>query len=366
MRVENVIYIYIYMCISLVIFDVSYMLIKYRNNKKIVSNKKIFYYPIKEEILKLKNGEKASEKHKKYLLKKLKNVKYLLEFNNVLSEIENEDINYVYKYLYEIHVVFIELAIHYRKRPDMERAYFAYLISKHGFCKIMTESPLINTMFFILNEKSVYCRENAMKAIYSFGDEALVIDALKIIDENQRFLHKKLLTDGLLSFNGEHERLSNALWNSFDNFSNNIKISIVDYFRFSKKDFKCELLPYMKDENTFIELKYSIIRYYGSMYYKEAKYYLIDIIKNDKNNWEIVAIATTSIALYKDKDTIDILKSMLCNKNWYVRLNAANSLVKMGISNDDISEILNGDDKYAKEILSYCLGISKNKKGKEG
>lgn len=366
MAVENVIYIYIYMCVSLVIFDIFYMFAKASSNKKISSNKKVFYYPIKEEILKLKKGESVSVKHKKYLFKRLKNIKYLLEFNNALSKLESEEKDYIYKYLYEVHMIFIDLSVYYRKRPDMEKAYFAYLISQHGFCKIMIQSPLINTMFFLLNEKSVYCRENAMKAIYSFCDEVLVVNALKILDKDKRILHKKLITDGLLSFKGDQKKLSNVLWKNFNSFSNNLKISIVDYFRFSKKDFKYELLPYLKDEDTFIELKYSIIRYYGSVYYEDAKYVLLDLIKNNKNNWELIAIATTSIALYKDKDTIEVLKSMLCNKNWHVRLNAANSLVRIGISDNDINEILNGSDNYAKEILLYCLNSLENKNRREG
>lgn len=360
MAIENIIYIYMYMCISLVFFDVSYMIVKARNDRKIQNNKRVFHQPIKEQIVIIQDGGNVSEKHKKYLLKKLKHVSYLSEFTNALDELEGEeDIN---KYLYEIHIVFAELAMYYKERPDMEKAYFAYIISKHNFCKIMVQSPLINVMLEFLKEKSIYCRENAMKAIYSFGDANLLVDAIKILDGRGSSIHKKLLTDGILSFSGNHNELSKILWENFERFSDQIKVVIVDYFRFAKQDFREELFTSIKKEDIFIELKYSIIRYYGSLYYEPAKNILIDFIKNtDISNWEIVAISETAISLYKDSDTIELLKSMLCSRNWYIRLNAAKSLVRIGISQEDIDEIVNGNDKYAKEILIYCLLISESK-----
>ena len=41
--------------------------------------------------------------------------------------------------------------------------------------------------------------------------------------------------------------------------------------------------------------------------------------------------------------------------NWYVRNNAAASLEAQGLSYEEMFRVLGGDDRYAREMLSYRL-----------
>ena len=65
-------------------------------------------------------------------------------------------------------------------------------------------------MYTLLRESSIYCRENAMQALYT-GDCDCIMKALKILDGGESFFHEKLLTDGLLEFTGDHEALGRCI-----------------------------------------------------------------------------------------------------------------------------------------------------------
>lgn len=50
-----------------------------------------------------------------------------------------------------------------------------------------------------------------------------------------------------------------------------------------------------------------------------------------------------------------ILKKETSSKNWYVRHNAAKSLAVLNTDRDALADILQGNDRYAKEMLEYQL-----------
>lgn len=57
-----------------------------------------------------------------------------------------------------------------------------------------------------------------------------------MVDESGRFHHAKLLTDELLTFGGDKQQLTQALWEGFDTFSLSMQVVILDYIRFSGGD----------------------------------------------------------------------------------------------------------------------------------
>jgi hypothetical protein len=55
------------------------------------------------------------------------------------------------------------------------------------------------------------------------------------------------------------------------------------------------------------------------------------------------------------------LKELLCDRNWYVRYNAANSLERLGVRYEEMIDIFEGRDRYAAEMLRYHLDRKKLK-----
>lgn len=67
-------------------------------------------------------------------------------------------------------------------------------------------------------------------------------------------------------------------------------------------------------------------------------------------------MAALSLGNYPGKETISVLKAALSSANWYIRYNAADMLAgHFRVSYLDISDVYNGRDRYAREILSYMM-----------
>lgn len=70
-----------------------------------------------------------------------------------------------------------------------------------------------------------------------------------------------------------------------------------------------------------------------------------------KQRWEYAAIAATALSAYPGERTVEILKEALQSPNWYVRFNAAQSLEAFQLSYWELSDVMEGGDRYAREIL---------------
>ena len=207
-----------------------------------------------------------------------------------------------------------------------------------------------------LQEPSLYCRENALQAIYSTGDCSCVIKALKIIDNSGYFHHSKLLSDGLLDFTGNHSQLAAAIGRSFNDFSTQMKVTLLNYIRFDNPDCREEMMNLLIDEHQDDEIRFACIRYVGKYYYEPAHSILLDFAENtEERRWEYAAIASSALASYPSERTVAVLKQNLYSSNWYIRFNASESLEHLGLSYAELVDVFDGSDRYAREILQYRL-----------
>lgn len=69
-------------------------------------------------------------------------------------------------------------------------------------------------LFGLLDDPSIYCRENAMQAIYTTVNSEYVIKALQKIDKIELFYHGKLISDGLLNFSGRAKVICEGIENA--------------------------------------------------------------------------------------------------------------------------------------------------------
>ena len=76
----------------------------------------------------------------------------------------------------------------------------------------------------------------------------VVVAALKILDKNLSFHHPKLIYDGLLFYKGDKNILRDKLIYNFEDFSIQMKVNILNYFRFGNIKCDKEMLGMLKDE----------------------------------------------------------------------------------------------------------------------
>ncbi len=358
MQVETMIYAYFAICAGMIIFNLLNAVISRRRDRWALHVSRGFEKRIREELGFLETHSAVRSEHKKWLARKLRAIGNLKAFDAALESHYAESPEHVGRYLQAIDGVFVSLSIGYGKKESMELAYLPYMIKKYRILAGRPFHAMIGLLFQLLHDPSIYCRENAMQALYTVGDCSYVIQALKIIDRENKFYHSKLLTDGLLTFEGSREMLGDALWKEWDRFSVSMQIALLNYFRFSSGGYCEPMLRLMNDETCDDELRFCCIRYFGKYRY-EAAYRSLLYYADIRNpvRWEYAAIASSVLSAYPSAESVEVLKANLHHRNWYIRFNSSQSLEKMGLTYLDLIDILEGEDRYASEILRYRFDI---------
>ena len=343
---------------SMIIFNFVYNMILKGSGYRLKKRSKKFKKCISEQMERIQDGKEAETKHFSYLRKKLSKVQNLMAFDKALESVLSKDESAIveYEYMTLMQPVMLYLAGVYKKRENLQSAYFAYFVGKHNFEKYMNMEDIQSVMLEYMDKDSLYCRINTLQALYTFGNEESVVDAISILDRSDAFMHEKILTDGLLSYTGDHDMLIHKLWSKIESFSERVQLSILNYIRFKSGDYCEEMFSIMHDESNDKEIRFSAIRYFGKYIYEPAKEPLIAFV-SDKNpiNWEYAAISATSLAKYEGDDVIDVLMDAMHSSNWYVRYNASISLENHNLNYKDLIEVVGGKDRYAREMIMYRL-----------
>lgn len=366
MNIETMIYAYLAVCASMIVFNCACIFVFRRRDRRLHRHSSRMEADILRQIRSIRAGEPVEERHREFLRKKLVRTGGLMAFDETLDQLLAQTPGDVWAYLREIRPVFTYLAMENKYRSAMKLTYFAYVIRKYRVVEGKPIHVILDVMMKLLQEPSLYCRENALQAIYSSGDCGCVLRALHTVDESGRFHHAKLLTDGLLTFGGERHQLTQALWGAFESFSVPMQVVILDYVRFGGGDLREELLTLLADSRRDDEIRFSCIRYFGKYPYEPAFPLLIAFAERDRERrWEYAAIAATSLASYPGERTVGVLKKALNSSNWYIRFNAAKSLEGFHLTYLELSDVMESSDRYAREILQYRMDIENAREERE-
>lgn len=361
MKVEMLIYAYLAVCAAMICFNIACIFIFRVKEKRLYRYSRRFIRIVRQVI----EDRTVTEAHGKYLSRKLKKINNLMAFDRTLDELFAQNPDQIKDYIRQLSAVFIYLTLEYKKKNEVQSAYFPYIIHKY---KVFQNQPIgivMDTLLELVRSPSLYVRENALKAIYATGNSECAINALWILDNSSYYHHPKMITDGLLNFSGDTEQLGKCLWDHFDRFSHQMQRVIADYFRFSSPDHKERILDLLTSQHVDDEIAYSCIRYFGKYAYSPAYPVLTGIVeKHQHSHWIYTAITASALASYPGDRTVAILKDLLHNPNWHVRFNASQSLMSFGLYYTDMIDVFEGRDRYAGEIMRYRFD-QKNMKEKE-
>lgn len=361
MKAEILIYAYLAVCAAMIGFNIACLFVFRLKDKRLHHYSRRFIKIVRRVI----EDQNVTAKHCRYLSRKLKKINNLMAFDKTLEELFAQDPQQTRDYIRQLLSVFTYLTLEYKKKSGIQAAYFPYIIRKY---KVFQDQPIgivTDTLLELVHSSSLYVRENTLQAIYSIGSVDCVLNALWILNESSYYHHPKMITDGLLNFTGDTEQLGKRLWAHFDRFSARMQCVIVNYFRFSSPDHQERILKLLTSPHIDDEIAYSCIRYLGKYAYPPAYPVLTDIIeKHQHDQWIYTAITASALAGYPGDRTVAILKELLHNSNWYVRFNASQSLIALGLYYTDMVDVFEGRDRYAGEIMRYRFD-QKNMKEKE-
>lgn len=356
---EMLLYGYGLVCMSMLAFNIVYLFGLKKKNTRLEKSQDRFATKVNCQLERMQNGQPVENRHMSYLRRRLTHVGNLIAFDKLLTErLEGKHNAAASEYLRQIQPLILYLAVVYRDRSDMQAAFYCYFLSKHREKRHMAVDTVQDILVGFMDKESLYCRVNALQALYRFGDPEHIAAAVSLLDQKGRFFHEKLLTDGLLTFTGDHGRLIALLLEQFDGFSNLTKLAILNYIRFQSGDYCPWMMGILEDSGSDKELRLAAVRYFGRYVYEPAKPALIALtVDKDPLRWEYASVAASSLAGYKGDDVVDALMAAVYSSNWYVRGNAAASLDAHHLSYVDLAEIMGGNDRYVREMMMYYLEL---------
>lgn len=349
--VNMVVYLYIFICIALMLFNIAYIL--YSNGREVGAKKRM--ERMKKRQLAYISGEfqekELTEKEKKYLVGKLKKIQNLIAFEEALNICQQDTSQQkVNDYLIKSREVFCETALAYVEKPAMERAYFGYFVANHMKDVAKHYPQMAEILLLYFEDSTVYCQENILQAFYVLGAEGALDQAFAMMKEKGYHHQHRLISDGLLKFQGNRYELAVRLWNHRAQYEESTRIAVIQFMSRLSGDFSQYLLPEL--ERVAGEESFAVIRYFGKHPCQKAEPLLLAILQRQD---EFSVAAAAALAKYPSESVKTALKKSLTSSLWHIRRNAAISLMCMGLSEKEQESLLHAEDRYAREMFYYVL-----------
>lgn len=360
-RVDRLIYIYMALCACLLLFNLAYT---GRRKLQAARNpgREKWWQEYLEELM-LKNTAVDRQK----LERRLSRPSGLLAFQEAYISIRQRvSPDETRQWFRENRDIFIYIGTRYLKKNVMVKAYYAHVVWQDGLCGNSAQDAIARYMLGLAGENSIYCRENALQALYSSKSPELVVKAYKIMERRGISHSDKLVTDGLAAFAGDKEKLIERIWEEWDEFSAYYQTAFINFMRLSSGSFGERMLPILGggDER---ELQFAVLRYLRKYHIPQAEPILQKLVREWRtDDWEFPALAASALENYPSEGSLRALFDAMHSTNWYVRSNASDSLIKIAEEAQVLEEIFNGSDQYAKHMLRYKLERRKEECGNDG
>lgn len=355
MGVELILYLYGAVCLCMIVFNVVCALLLRGSDSRLQRRAARFRQAAERQLARLAAGKPVEQRHLLRLQRKLCRSKNLIAFDRMLRALR-ETGETADGYLAQLQPCLLHLALVYQRRESTQAAYFSYFLSRYILPAHLPIQSLQEVLLDYLARDNLYCRVNALQALYAFGSIEHIVTALHVQDRSADPLHDKILTEGLLTFTGDHRALIAQLWRELDSFTPHTRLAILNYIRLRSGDYAPEMFALMTDDRADKELRLAAIRYFGRYPYDRAAEPLLAFAADsDPARWEYATVSASALAHYPGGRVIDTLKAALHSSNWYVRAAASASLEAHHLSYEDLMDIVSGNDRYAREMMTYQL-----------
>lgn len=373
MGVEWVIAFYLAVCLMMMLFNGGFVFYECFQSYLLTRRSRAVFALTNHEVK--ANIARVSSHHLQSLEKRLENIAGLESFDKTMESLETKDSDLLEEYLKKISLVFERTAARYERASELNRAYFSFVIKRWYRPADQISPRIVAFLLRCVRSDSLYTRQNAFEALSVLGDTEGVIEALLSLDKHEEFHHPRLVTETLLLFSGSKEHLVNRIQEYIPSLSSPFATALVNFIRLAqvgrygiKGEASFDRFTYFLDlltnESCNKELRLACIRYFMSNPWDKALPVLQSFaLRDGAEEWEFAAVAAIALVAYPGKRTEDTLKQCLSSRVWFVRYNAAKSLYALGLSLEtDLSEIVQGSDDYARDMVNYRWQLESDKK----
>lgn len=356
--VEILIYFYLYICLALILFNIGVIL---HNRFEAQHTRKLrdrWRRELSALAPLLENDQPLPPQHLHRLRTRLDHDEELLAYQAVLCQEAPPLAGPVLKrYIHACAPLCEELARKYLHRDPMKRALFAYTMARLCNNTMPNRHALAELLLAYLDHSTIYCREQVLNALYTLGSDSALEQAFTLFTQQHWYHNAKLIADGLIHYQGDKTALVLHLWQYRTVWLDSLLVGIVQFASELSDAFTVPFSEALLQESLPQEVDLALMRYFRKHPDPDILPYLYQALaregKDESDEYAIVS--ATVLCAYPGKQTRIALEQALHDHNWYVRKNAAASLVSLGIPEKEIQEVLSSKDRYACEILQYAL-----------
>jgi hypothetical protein len=295
-----------------------------------------------------RKGEEFSKGRSKIRMRLRPKKKLIQPLSRDLAE------QYFNEYIRQTAPAIVSLTSSYRKKDDIIHSFYIFMLKKYKYLRHCHTSELVANMLDLLDRGDSTCAEGVLLAIYQIGDPKITLDVLRQVDKSERFLHPKIISDGLLTFAGNTQELHRLILRQLLRFSEQMQVNLLNYLRFSSGTHCESILQLLQNEDVFDETRFSCIRYLGKYPYAPAYDLIARFATGEEGQrMEYAIIALSVLRYYPQPRTIEILRANINHSNWFIRYNATESLEYLGLEYQDLIDIFDGNDRFARDMLQY-------------
>ena len=293
-------------------------------------------------------GEERSKGHSKIRMKLRPKKTLLTPLSKELAECCFQE------YVRQTAPSIVDLTAAYRKKDNIAHMFYVFMLKKYGYLRHCCTSELIANLKDLLDDGDSVCAEGILLAVYQIGDPNITLEILKQADGIDRFLHPKIISDGLLSFAGNAHQLQTLMLDRLSEFSQVMQVNLLNYLRFASGEHCERVLQMLQDRANFDEVRFSRMRYFGKYPYEPAYPLLAELADGKlEKRTEYAIIALSALRRYPREQTVAILRRQINHSNWFIRYNATESLESLGLEYQDLIDIFDGNDRFARDMLQY-------------
>lgn len=215
--------------------------------------------------------------------------------------------------------------------------------SKKSIEKLLNQLKIMN----------IDVKYNILLALAKIGEENSFIEAFKNID-SEIILSERSLIEIVDSFEGDKDKIYKYMINSNNNFIASVFIKSAGNYK--KLSLSSEISKYLSSEDK--ELRIASVKAIGSINDDTYLDTIISLLKDVE--WEVRAVTARTLGNFSSEKILMPLVKALSDLQWYVRFNAATSIINHRGGLKVLSNVFEGEDRFAKDIIISAIENSSN------
>ena len=111
MRIETLLYVYLFICSGMIVFNIITAIVLKRRDRRTVRASARFRQHILQQIERINTGQQVERRHKKYLSRQLTRTGNMIAFDKMLEDLYREEPRQTTEYLSQLGGVIVYLTI---------------------------------------------------------------------------------------------------------------------------------------------------------------------------------------------------------------------------------------------------------------